>query len=326
MLLKIKGKECRVELRKVGVMKNKEKIFLFTTEQWLGIALLTILAASAMIGIKFLQPKKEAMIFEVTDSTKNEFKKYQAKQDSTYKTRWKKKPHKRKDIKIRMQPFDPNTADSITLIQLGLKPWQAKNLIKYRNKGGKYRKPEDLKKLYGMTDSMYLALEPYIRIPDNRVLQDTIQKDSLRTDSLYKWKSIKRDTILNLRTADTTELKMIRGIGSYRAKQIVRYRDQLGGYVNVAQIMEAKGMNKAIADSILPHFFIDSVVIKPLEVNKLGVEVLSRHPYISFEQAKAIYEYRRKHIHINSLEDLYKIKNLDSTFLKKIALYLDFSY
>ena len=302
--------------------KKREKVFLLTGEQWLGLLVLGVIIAGTMVGMKYLQPADEPTIL-VEDSVKTNFKDYQVKQDSLYKAKWK-KTYKRDTIAIRMQVFDPNTVDSLTLLHLGFKPWQAKNMLKYRAKGGKYRKKEDLKKLYGMTDSMYLALAPYIYIKDSIVV-DSARIDSVRMDSLPKWKSIKKDTILNLRTADTTELKLIRGIGSYRAKMIVRYREQLGGYAQVEQIMEARGMDKVIADSILPHFYIDSVVVNKIPINHIRPEVLQRHPYLNFEQAKAIYEYRRKHIRIKSAEELNKIKGLSPTDIEKISIYLDFS-
>ena len=302
--------------------KKREKVFLLTGEQWLGLLVLGMIIAGTMVGMKYLQPADEPTIL-VEDSVKTDFKDYQVKQDSLYKAKWK-KTYKRDTIAIRMQMFDPNTVDSLTLLHLGFKPWQAKNMLKYRAKGGKYRKKEDLKKLYGMTDSMYLALAPYIYIKDSIVV-DSARIDSVRMDSLPKWKSIKKDTILNLRTADTTELKLIRGIGSYRAKMIVRYREQLGGYAQVEQIMEARGMDKVIADSILPHFYIDSVVVNKIPINHIRPEVLQRHPYLNFEQAKAIYEYRRKHIRIKSAEELNKIKGLSPTDIEKISIYLDFS-
>ena len=302
--------------------KKREKIFLLTGEQWLGLLILGVIIAATLVGMKYLQPADEPTIL-VEDSVKTDFKDYQTKQDSLYKAKWK-KTYKRDTIAIQMQMFDPNTVDSMTLLHLGFKPWQAKNMLKYRAKGGKYRKKEDLKKLYGMTDSMYLALTPYIYIKDSIVV-DSERIDSVRTDSLPKWKSTKKDTILNLRTADTTELKLIRGIGSYRAKMIVRYREQLGGYAQVEQIMEARGMDKVIADSILPHFYIDSVVVNKIPINHIRPEVLQRHPYLNFEQAKAIYEYRRKHIRIKSAEELKKIKGLSPTDIEKILIYLDFS-
>mgnify|MGYP003297074680 FL=1 len=304
-------------------MKKREKIFLLTGEQWLGLLVLAGLIVGGMVATKYLQPKVEPVMI-VEDSVKTDFKDYQTKQDSLYKAKWK-KTYKRDTIEIRMQVFDPNTVDSITLLHLGFKPWQAKNMLKYRAKGGKYRKKEDLKKLYGMTDSMYLALEPYIHLTQDSIVVDSAKVDSARMDSLPPWRSIKKDTILNLRTADTTELKMIRGIGSYRAKMIVRYREQLGGYARVEQILEARGMDKVVADSILPHFYIDSVVVNKMPVNKMRPEVLQRHPYLNFEQAKAIYEYRRKHIRIKSAEELKKIKELGPKDIEKIVIYLDFS-
>lgn len=380
-------------------MKKREKIFLLTTEQWLGVLILSLLLVGTMVAIKHLHVEEETIVL-VEDSVKTNFENAQAKQDSIYKAN--KKTYKRDTIEIRMQMFDPNTVDSIRLLHLGFKPWQAKNMLKYRAKGGKYRKKEDLKKLYGMTDSMYLALEPYIQISldgyqgNGRDQQDEIKiilqsfnpntadsctlvklgfkpwqaKNILKyrakggkyrkaedlkrlygmTDSMYtalepyiqipqegttgeqnqqdgstKGYIQKKDTILNLRTADTTELKMIRGIGSYRAKMIVRYREQLGGYARVEQMMEAKGMDKAVADSILPHFYIDSVVVEKLAVNRSRPEVLSRHPYLSFEQAKAIYEYRRKRIRIKSADELKKIKELKEEDIEKLLIYLDFS-
>ena len=302
--------------------KKREKIFLLTGEQWLGLLILGVIIAATLVGMKYLQPADEPTIL-VEDSIKTDFKDYQVKQDSLYKAKWK-KTYKRDTIAIQMQVFDPNTVDSMTLLHLGFKPWQAKNMLKYRAKGGKYRKKEDLKKLYGMTDSMYLALTPYIYIKDSIVV-DSARIDSVRTDSLPRWNSTKKDTILNLRTADTTELKLISGIGSYRAKMIVRFREQLGGYAQVEQIMEARGMDKVIADSILPHFYIDSVVVNKIPINHIRPEVLQRHPYLNFEQAKAIYEYRRKHIRIKSAEELKKIKGLSPTDIEKLLIYLDFS-
>jgi competence ComEA-like helix-hairpin-helix protein len=304
-------------------MKKRERIFLLTGEQWLGLLILGLLMMGGMIAMKYLQPTAKPTVL-VEDSVKTSFRDYQAKQDSIYKTK-RKKTYQRDTIEIRMQMFDPNTADSVTLVHLGLKPWQAKNMLKYRAKGGKYRKKEDIKKLYGMTDSMYIALAPYIHIEQDTSAIISTQADSTQTDSLPQWKSEKKDTLLNLRTADTTELKMIRGIGSYRAKMIVRYREQLGGYARVEQMLEAKGMNKVIADSILPHFYIDSVLVEKMPVNRMRPEMLSRHPYLNFEQAKIIYEYRRKHIRIRSADELRKIKGLRSEDIEKILIYLDFS-
>lgn len=304
-------------------MKKQRKIyFLLTAEQWLGVVLLATLVIGTLIAVKHFQPEKKVEVSWTNDSTQVAFANHQAKEDSIRKSQWKKK-YPREAIEIRMQEFDPNTVDSSTLVHLGLKPWQAKNMMKYRAAGGKYRKAEDLKKLYGMTDSMYHALAPYIRIA--REEKDSLRVDSVHThaDSLPKWPE-KKDTILNLRTADTTELKMIRGIGSYRAKQIVRYREQLGGFVSVEQLLEVKGMEDLASDSILQHFVLDSVMVQQMNVNQAGVQRLAQHPYLRFEQAKALYELRRKKIRLHSIQDLEAIECIDAKTLEKIAPYLNF--
>ena len=313
--------------------KKRQIVFLLTLEQWLGVAILAGLVGVTVFLLQRMEPQKEEATMQVNDSTLAEFAKHQAEQDSIRKAAWKKK-YPRDTIEIRMQMFDPNTADSNTLVHVGLKKWQASNMLKYRAKGGRYRRAEDMKKIYGMTDSMYMALLPYIQIDTMAVdhYRDSIRKserDSVKVDSMPRYVSQKRDTILNLRTADTTELKMIRDIGSYRARQIVRYREQLGGYAHVDQLCEIKALRPLLtdsiqADSLLAHFWLDSVIINPLRVNSVGVEKLQRHPYLSFEQAKAIYELRRKKIHLDSIAQLKKVECFTEQELKRLTPYLSF--
>lgn len=307
--------------------KRKKIVFFLTGEQWVGLALLVLLVLGTLIAVKRLQPRDEVEKNWVNDSTKVEFAAYQEKQDSIRKSQWK-KTYKRDTIAIRMQMFDPNTVDSNTLVHLGFKPWQAQNLLKYRAKGGKYRKAEDLKRLYGMTDSMYLLLQPYICIELENLEVDSSANDSLmgdttRHDTMPRWQHAKKDTILNLRTADTTELKMIRGIGSYRAKQIVRYREALGGFVRVEQLLEVEGMEN-VPDSVLMHFVLDTADVKQLNINSIGIRQLSKHPYLSFEEAKAIYEFRRKKIRLDSLGQLNELECVSDEAIKRIAPYLNF--
>ena len=313
--------------------KKRQIVFLLTLEQWLGVAILAGLVTVTVFLLQRMEPKKEEATMQVNDSTLAEFATHQAEQDSIRKAAWRKK-YPRDTIVIRMQMFDPNTADSSTLVHVGLKKWQASNMLKYRAKGGRYRRAEDMKKIYGMTDSMYMALLPYIQIDTVAVnhYRDSIRKserDSVMIDSMPRYVSQKRDTILNLRTADTTELKMIRGIGSYRARQIVRYREQLGGFAHVDQLCEIKALQPLLtdsiqADSLLAHFWLDSVIINPLRVNSVGVEKLQRHPYLSFEQAKAIYELRRKKIHLDSIAQLKKAECFTEQELKRLTPYLSF--
>ena len=132
--------------------------------------------------------------------------------------------------------FDPNTADSTQLLSLGLQPWQVRNIYKYRAKGGVYRKPTDFARLYGLTVKQYKALEPYIRISSDYLPASTLVKEEeeevVRDTVKYPVK-ISNDEYVVLNRADTAQLKRVPGIGSWYARQIVRYGNRLGGYVDV---------------------------------------------------------------------------------------------
>lgn len=245
-------------------------------------------------------------------------------------------------------PFDPNTADSLTLLHNGLKPWQIRNMMKYRAKGGRYRKPDDFRKLYGLTDSAFLALRPYIRIDSTewvaqrdslnalRRERDSLKHltDSLRRDSLYGhvYRHSKRDTMIELNAADTFDLQYIRGIGHYTAVQIVRYRNELGGYYSPEQIREIKGLQNMALDSVIPHLSAEKDSIKPLLVNTASVKRLQAHPYLSFEQAKALYDLRRSKITLSSMDDLEPLvtSEVKTPFtredLQRLKPYLSFEY
>lgn len=313
--------------------RNSKIIFLLTREQWLGVAILIVLVGVTLFCLHRFQPRQDESISSVNDSILSDFARHQALQDSLWKVSMKKK-YQRDTIAIDMQLFDPNTADSSTLVHLGLKTWQVSNMLKYRAKNGRYRKAEDLKKVYGMTDSMYQSLLPYIQIDTLAVARhrDSIRRsyyDTVVVDTIPRYVSPKRDTLLNLRTADTTELKLIRGIGSYRAQQIVRYREQLGGFSSVEQLREIKALQPLLsdsvaADSLLTHFWLDSVKINPLYVNGARVEVLQRHPYLSFTQAKSIYELRRRKVHLDSIQQLEQLDCFTAEELQRLRPYLSF--
>ena len=323
-------------------MKNKPIIFLLTPQQWLGLLILVILAGVTLFCLHRFQPTTDPSL-QLSDSTLTAFTQHQSLQDSLRKAQ-RKKQYPRDTIAIHLQPFDPNTADSSTLVHLGLKPWQASNMLKYRAKNGRYRKAEDLKKLYGMTDSLYQMLLPYIQIDtlSIRLFRDSLYRaqrpqvspihadsDTLAQDTMPRYVSPKRDTVLNLRTADTTELKLIRGIGAYRAQQIVRYREQLGGFASVEQLREVKALQPLLADSLAAdslfmHFVLDSVITNPLRINSTRPESLQRHPYLSFEQAKAIYELRRRKIRLKSIDQLRDLDCLTEADLLRLQPYLSF--
>lgn len=221
-------------------------------------------------------------------------------------------------------PFDPNTADSTQLLRLGLQPWQVRNIYKYRAAGGIYRKPRDFARLYGLTLKQYRELEPYIRIsedyqPADRFLSkdDPIEeRDTMR----YPVKLQPQERIV-LNMADTTQLRKVPGIGHYFARKIVEYRERLGGYVRVEQLLEIEDF----PDTAINYFIIpDNTRLRKLNLNRLSLNELKRHPYINFHRARAIVDYRRLHGPLESLQQLSLSRDFPPEVIERLSPYVEF--
>lgn len=219
--------------------------------------------------------------------------------------------------------FDPNTADSTQLLSLGLQPWQVRNIYKYRAKGGVYRKPTDFARLYGLTVKQYKVLEPYIRISSDYLPASTLVKEEeeeVVRDTIKYPVKISDDEYVVLNRADTAQLKRVPGIGSWYAKQIVRYGNRLGGYVDVGQLAEIEGF----PEEALQYFAVERPSVTRLNLNRLTLNEMSRHPYIGFYRAKAIIDYRRLYGKINSLDDLKLNKHFTPEAIEKLKPYVMF--
>lgn len=218
--------------------------------------------------------------------------------------------------------FDPNTADSIDLLRLGLSPWSVRSVYRYRAKGGIYRRPIDFARVYGLTRKQYRELEPYIRIGDDYSPAEDLYVPASRvprdTSRRYTPK-LRAGEHVNANTADTTSLRRVPGIGSYFAAQIVRYRDRLGGFYDRRQLLEI-GDFPAEA---LPYITVSGEV-RRLRVNQLSLNELKRHPYINFYQARDIIEYRRQRGPLENIRELRLLPDFTDTDLERLSHYLNY--
>lgn len=239
--------------------------------------------------------------------------------------------------------FDPNTADSTQLLALGFAPWQVRNIYKYRAKGGRFHDRGDLKKIYGMTGELLGHLYPLVQIDSKfQYLKNRQNDSSLQAKSLPINRKFKEKVVVDINKADTALLKRIPGIGTGFALKIVRYRQQLGGYVHVAQLKEIEHF----PDSLLSWFTVDSYIkakhvngstdkgayeselgnsfIHKININRATLERMCKHPYLNFYQCKVIVEHRRKFGKINSLKDLSLYEEFHEKDLKRLAPYCSF--
>ncbi len=301
-------------------MKNAKKEPLFTPKQRIGILTLACVLPLALLIIYFL-PR-----WLVSQTSETSLNLSQHKADSLMANlqafERKERQWERDTIALRLHTFDPNTADSLTFRELGLPAWMARNVLRYRAKGGIFRTSDSFRKVYGMNDSLFSTLLPYIQI-------DTLhfaQTDTLRwaQDTTFQVPIFhaKRDTILELNSADTASLQLIRGIGKYTALQIVRYRQQLGGFVSVEQLREIE-MPTAV-DSIIDSFTVCPDSVRTIPVNKSTVERLNRHPYLTFTQAKALYTLRREQVRLHDINILLTMPEFTQVDILRLQPYLNF--
>lgn len=220
-------------------------------------------------------------------------------------------------------PFDPNTADSTQLLRLGLRPWQVRNIYKYRAAGGVYHQPRDFAKLYGLTLKQYRQLEPFIRISEEYMPADRyfIKNEVVeKRDTLKFPVKLQPGERILLNCADTSQLRRVPGIGSYFARKIVDYRERLGGYCRVEQLMEIDDFpESAIAYFTLP----DNVSLRKLNLNRLSLNELKRHPYINYYQARAIVDYRRLHGRLESLQQLSLSRDFPPEAIERLEPYVE---
>lgn len=130
---------------------------------------------------------------------------------------------------------------------------------------------------------------------------------------------------VNLNGADSVALLPLPGIGPVFAGRIIKYRNLLGGFVSPEQLMEVYGMEGATVDLITSSLYIDSLLLRKLNLNSASFRDLLRHPYLEYEDVKAIVNYRDVLGHISTLDELYQNMILPDSILEKFAPYLELS-
>lgn len=298
--------------------------FYYSKSERRAVFALSFLIVCLLVAI-LLAPEKETVIVEepLAENVRTETDKVEA--DSFQRVvehREKKAVIKKTEApsrKVVLAPFDPNLADSIELLDLGLSPYVARNVLRYREKGGRFRTPESFARIYGLTEEQFETLRPYIRISES-FRQKTDTSTYVRRDTFAVVYKYPKGTLVDVGVADTTELKKIPGIGSGISKAIVGYRNRLGGFYSLEQLREVR----FVTPEMMEWFKLDSISIRPLPVNRAGLDRLRNHPYLNFYQAKVILEHRKKHGEIKSLSQLSLYEEFTEKDLKRLSAYFSF--
>jgi len=216
--------------------------------------------------------------------------------------------------------FDPNVLPLEGWKKLGIREKTISTIQSYLHKGGHFSKPEDLKKIYGLHADDYKRLEPYIRISTSHLVEPPTgqkpesEKEIFSNDPKY--------AMVNINTADTSAFIALPGIGNKLALRIVNFRDKLGGFYSIGQIGETYGLPDSVFRKIKPFLKLETNNIKKFNINTATKDEMRSHPYIKWNLANAIVEYRNQHGNFSSLEDLKNISLVTTDVFDKIKFYL----
>ncbi|MEO8852848.1 MAG: helix-hairpin-helix domain-containing protein, partial [Ginsengibacter sp.] len=216
--------------------------------------------------------------------------------------------------------FDPNTATASDWIKLGIKPRTAETIQKYVSKGGKFYKPEDIKKIWGLSEKDVQRLIPFVSIKSVQKSFSYPDQNQPAEKIAFAKKPLLQKVEIN--NADTSEYIALPGIGSKLSKRIIAFREKLGGFYSVDQIAETYMLPDSTFQKIKSYLVLDNKAIKKININIATVDEMKSHPYIRYQIANAIFQYRQQHGKFNTVDELKKIMIITDEMYIKASPYL----
>lgn len=211
--------------------------------------------------------------------------------------------------------FDPNTVSAIDLQRLGMEKRTIKTLLNYRNKGGRFTKPEDLTKVWGLNPVFYERVKGYIQIP-------ALKTEITLNEAMVYTSKPKTLLSVDINVASQADFIALPGIGEKLSARIINFRDKLGGFYSIEQVAETYALPDSTFQKIKPLLRLTSGDIRKINLNQSTKDELKAHPYIRWNLANAIIEYRSQHGNFNKMEDLKAINIIDEATYNKIIPYL----
>nr|WP_295932789.1 helix-hairpin-helix domain-containing protein [uncultured Dyadobacter sp.] len=220
--------------------------------------------------------------------------------------------------------FDPNRCSEQELLALGIPPFLARRIQKFRDKGGVFRRKEDLLKIYDFPPALYKRLEPHIVMAGMEVAPARYSRSNADTSRVRRPYTARDPETFDINQCDTSQLIRLRGIGSKLSQRILKFRDALGGFHSADQFSEVYGLDSLALSELRRHALVMSAVRK-ININTATAEELGQHSYLrNRKTVSVLINYRQQHGPFRSLEELRNVKVLDEATIQKMGPYLSF--
>jgi len=310
--------------------KYLSEYFSFTRKERTGIiAVLTLIVLFTFLPFLFpflisskpvdhtaFEKEIAALNVKTSDSSKA-FEKRNYDDNDVHYYRSPEKNYYSKESKGELFYFDPNSLTADGWKRLGIRDKTIITIQKYLAKGGKFYKPGDISKIWGLHEDDVHRLMPYIKIPGH----DLATQKKAGSDRTYE-KPAFSTAIIDINKADTAVFVALPGIGSKLASRIVAFRDKLGGFYKIEQVAETFALPDSVFQKIKGRLAITTPGVKKLNINNATIDELKLHPYIRYNIANAIVQYRTQHGGFSAVNDIKKIMMITEDIYSKAAPYL----
>jgi len=285
-------------------MKSIKSHFVFNKSQQNGIFLLVIIIIVLQAIYYFLD-------FSTEDSaeslTPEEVEAFQAQIDSI-------KLARAEADSVRIYPFNPNYITDFKGYTLGMSVEEIDKLHQFRDEDKWINSAKDFQKVTGVSDSLLASISPYFKFPD-WVIESEKKKSKVKITTPI--------SVSDLNEAEAEELQKVNGIGEVLANRIVNYRTKIGGFRSDLQLKDIYGLNYETREKLQRQFrVIEKENFSLININQARLLELVEVPYIKYELAREIIDYRQLHEKIESFEELSKIESFPSDKIDRIQLYL----
>jgi competence protein ComEA len=219
--------------------------------------------------------------------------------------------------------FNPNKLSEDEWLKIGMNKRIVNNIVRYKSKGGVFRDKEGFRKIYAMTEEVYMVLEPYLQFDIPKPYQSSNLPDTSKYYKNEPYENQAPESILiELNSADSAALLVLNGIGPSFAGRIIRYRNKLGGYDHPEQLLEIKGLDSTRLLLFRQQITINPALIRKIDLNEVVFKELLKHPYFEYYLVKAIFEKKDEIKQFDSVEQIRKIPVMYEELYEKISPYL----
>ena len=225
----------------------------------------------------------------------------------------KKEPKKKTYAKKYFVPpcrFNPNEYLLKDWMALGLSKKQSQSIINFIKRG--IHSNKDLEKIYVM------PAEVFSMIKDSTfyIQEVEIAKKSEHADTFTKVE------LLDINVASKEDLIELKGIGEFYAKQIIKYREELGGFVFIEQLLEVWKMRLETYQMVTPQITLNEQNIVKININTCTIDVLKKHPYLDYYQANSLIKMRMQREKFSELIEILDSKLINEEEFERLSPYL----